>query len=73
MLSHSRLKEILLDKAWAKELGYTCFSGDSKPFYLSRDVEYRPDAVWKGRRSVHIVEIPEQEDWRAVVGELNAF
>lgn len=70
LVSHSKLKEVLLDKAWAKKLGYTCYSGDSKPFFLSRDVEYRPDVVWRSRRGVlHIVEIPEQEDWRAVVGE----
>jgi hypothetical protein len=70
MVSHTKLKEVLLDKTWAKKHDYTCFSGDSKPFYLSREVEYRPDAVWKSRRgTLHIVEIPDQEDWRAVVGE----
>lgn len=70
MVSHSKLKSILLDKDWAAKWGYTCYSGDRKPFYLSSKCVYRPDVVWISKRGVrYVVEIPMTEDVRAVVGE----
>lgn len=70
MVSHSKLKSILLDKEWAAKCGYTCYSGDRKPFYLSSKCNYRPDVVWVSKRGIrYVVEIPMTEDARAVVGE----
>lgn len=61
---------VLLDKDWAAKYHCKCFSGDSRPFYLSSKVEYRPDVVWETRNgTLYIVEIPNTEDQRAVVGE----
>jgi hypothetical protein len=70
VVSHAALKEALLDETWASRWGYTCFSGDSKPFYFKGGA-YRPDVVWvtkKGGKLI-IIEIPMTEDERAVVGE----
>jgi len=70
LVSHSALKQALLDKSWAAKYHCTCYSGDSKPSYFSSKAVYRPDAVWVTRNGVRaIVEIPMTEDERAVVGE----
>ena len=70
MVCHSVLKHILLDRQWASEYRCRCFGGDSKPFYFSSKVEYRPDAVWETRRGKFwIIEVADTEDQRAVVGE----
>jgi len=34
-----------------------------------KNVEYRPDVIWKRKTSCHVFEIAFTEDWRAIAGE----
>jgi len=70
VVSHSVLKDVLLDRQWAAEHRCSCFGGDTKPFWFSSGVNYRPDAVWETRGGkLWIIEVADTEDQRAVVGE----
>jgi hypothetical protein len=74
MYNHQNVVDVLVEIG--EESGkYDAFLGDSRPIDLrfkKTHVEYRPDVYWSNKRTKKrtVFEVPFQEDWRAIVGEM---